>query len=320
MVLDGNRLLKRTLHDVTSVKLDDLRDVPKRSSDQSLSKISALTSPAKAQVYCIASGKGGTGKSVVTTNLAVLMAIKGRRVLLFDADLGLANAHLLLGLSPIHDISQMLSGEKKVEEIIIPGPHGMQLIPGGSGFSELAELKDWRFRYLARQFGNHEEKFDIIFVDLSAGISPQVIRFLTASHEIILVTNPDITALIDAYATIKSIAMMRQAVKIKIVMNRVRKDAELQAAYSKLTGIVNKNFKGVELSLFGWLPHNFYIQNSVSKRVPAALLHPKSFVTKQLNEMAGVIVGENEDWKRRQAGSSKPDASFFALLEQMVFE
>lgn len=312
--------LKRTLQDVTSVKLDDLRYVPEGSSAQGLPKISALVTPAKAQVYCIASGKGGTGKTVVTTNLAVLMAIKGHKVLLFDADLGLANAHLLLGLSPIHDISELLSGEKKMEEIIVPGPHGMQLVPGGSGFSELAELKDWRFRYLARQFGNYEEKFDIIFVDLSAGISPQVIRFLTASHEIILVTNPDITALIDAYATIKTVVSTRQGVKIKVVMNRARNEAELQAAYSKLTGIVNKHLKGVQLTLFGWLSHNFYIQNSVSKRVPAALLHPKSFVTKQLNEMTDMIVSENKGWKRHQTNSPSPDASFFALLEQMVFE
>jgi len=316
----NHKLLIRTLHDVTSVKPEDLRRPPEMSSSQVFPQISALTAPAKAQVFCIASGKGGTGKTVVTTNLAVLLARSGRRVLLFDADLGLANAHLLLGLSPDYDISQLLSGEKKIEDIVVEGPHGVQLIPGGSGFSKLAELKDWRFRYLARQFGDYEEKFDIIFVDLSAGISPQVMRFLSASHEIILVTNPDITALIDAYATIKSLTKVRHKVRVKLLINRVRKHEELESAYNKLIGIVNKHLKNVELSLFGWLPQNFYIQNSVSKRTPVVELHPKSFVTGRFHKMAGLIGNQHTNWRRRQTESSKPDYSFFALLEQMVFE
>ncbi|MFH1652643.1 MAG: P-loop NTPase [Pseudomonadota bacterium] len=320
MKLNNRHLLKRSLYDVTSVKPEDLRSSPEVSSSQKFPKISAKVSPANAQVICIASGKGGTGKTVVTTNLAILMAKAGRKVLLFDADLGLANAHLLLGISPTHDISQLLSGEKKIDDIMVTDPHGVQLISGGSGFSELAELNDWRFRYLARQFRELEKKFDLIFVDLSAGISPQVMRFLSVSHEIILVTNPDITALIDAYATIKSLTKFHRKVCIKLLINKVRKDEELESAHKKLVSIVNKHLKSVELSLLGWLPQNFYIQNSVVKRMPVVSLHPKSFVTRQFCEMAKSIGEQHLNWKRRQANSSNPDVSFFASLEQMVFE
>lgn len=318
--VENRRSLKRTLRDVVDVSVSALQSVRKKSHLKTVPNTLPSIAPAKAQVICVASGKGGTGKTIVTTNLSILLAREGLRVLLLDADLGMANAHLLLGVSPKHDISSLLAGDQKLEDILVTCAEGVQLIPGGSGFSELAELQDWRFRYLAGELRKLEEAADILLVDLSAGISPQVVRFLNAAHEIILVTTPDITALIDAYATIKSLVPFNPNLVVKLIMNRARNEEEAMAAFQKLKRIATKHLKSPHLSYFGWLPHNFYIQNSVVNRKPVVLLHPMSFVTQNLQKMAIKLKSNHQKWIRGQVGRGKRSTSFFAKLEQSVFE
>ena len=319
MVLGRRKLLKRFLSDVTSVRPEELRSQGVIDRPQKLGAVIPSIVPARSQVICIASGKGGTGKTVFATNLSVLLAKDGLNVLLFDADLGLANSHLLLGVSPTGDISEMLSGEKKLADIMVKCHHGLRLVPGGSGFSELAELNDRHFRYLAGRLKEFEDTTDIVLVDLSAGISPQVMRFLVASHEIIVVTTPDITALIDAYAVIKSVAKVRTNVRIRLLINQVRKDADVRSAYGKLKRIVNKHLRGVQVSLFGWLPRNWYVHDSVVKRRPVALLHPMCLVTRRFQEMASQIRSGHGKWRANQNVPGRRKPSFFAQLEQMVF-
>lgn len=311
---------KRSLQDVVGIASTTWRGYSTEASPKLHSPIETSLTPASCQVVCVASGKGGTGKTVVTTNLATLLARTGLKVLLLDADLGLANAHLLLGVSPQYDIASVLSGEKTLQEIVVACGQGLQLVPGGSGFSELAEIKDGPFRFLAREFKNMEKEVDVILVDLSAGISPQVIRFLNAAHEIILVTTPDITSLIDAYATIKSLVRFQPNCVVKLIMNRARHLEEALAAFQKLKRIVAKHLKSPHLSYFGWLPHNFYIQNSVASRKPVVLLHPMSFVTKSLQKMATKIKVNHQGWMRQQMGDSRCAVSFFGKLEQSVYD
>src|SRR5215471_5523099 len=152
--------------------------------------------PAQAQVICIASGKGGTGKTTFTTNLAISLRKEGLRVLIVDGDFGLANDHLLLGLEPRGDIREVLRGQKEIREILLEGPEGVNLLPGGSGESHLSTLEDFEIRRLAREIGFLEPDYDLILVDLAAGISPQILRFLKPAHEVLLVTNPEVTALL----------------------------------------------------------------------------------------------------------------------------
>ena len=319
MVFGRRKLLKRSLRDVTSVRPEELRSQGVTARPQTLGAVIPSIVPARSQVVCIASGKGGTGKTVFATNLSVLLARDGLNVLLFDADLGLANSHLLLGVQPTGDISEVLSGERMLSDIVVRCHHGLRLVPGGSGFSELAELGDRRFRYLAGRLKELEDTSDIVLVDLSAGISPQVMRFLVASHEIIVVTTPDITALIDAYAVIKSLAKVRTDVRIRLLINQVRRDTDVRSAYGKLKRIVNKHLRGVQLSLFGWLPHNWYVHDSVVKRKPVALLHPMCLVTRRLQEMASQIKSGHGKWRANQNVPRSRRPSFFAQLEHMVF-
>ena len=314
----------RTLSSLTSVTAEDLRRPVEPKEIESTKKKEAAQ-PASCQVICIASGKGGTGKTVVSTNLAVALVRKGLKVVLLDGDLGLANAHLLLGVEPAHDISAVVSGEKSVDEISVDCPAGVRLIAGGSGISELAELKEWQFHKLAEQLRGCEEKADIMIMDLAAGISSQVMRFLANAHEVIIVTTPDVTAQIDAYATIKTMTRTGGGDAAKIVINRARGEDEARAAYRKLSGIVRNRLKGVKLSLLGWIPQNWYVQNSIHARQPVVDLHPKSFVTRTFLAMADDIKGGHIRWRKvlargRQApkdeGTKRP-VSFSQMLKRI---
>ncbi len=318
------KFLGRSLRDMTEVAPDDLRsnntyphlvpypvEVPKPE-------------PATCQVICIASGKGGTGKSVVSTNISVAIAKEGLRVLLFDADLGLANAHLLMGVTPSYDISSVISGERKLAEIVVECPEGVRLIAGGSGFSELAELRDWQLRNLASQLKALEKDADIVIVDLSAGISPQVMRFLANAHDAIIVTTPDVTALLDAYATIKMMAKARGDFAVKLIVNRARNEEDAREAYEKIRAVTARHMPGITVSLFEWIPHNWYIQNSVNMRQPVVTLHPKSFVTRSFQSMAARIAVDYRTWKRASEAAAAseggiPSPSFSSILESTVY-
>jgi len=318
------RLLARSLKDVTDIKPEELRgDRPKPILVQDAPAKEEATSAC--QVICIASGKGGTGKTVVTTNLAVALVEKGLDVILFDADLGLANAHMLLGVSPPYDISQVVSGERRLDEVVVECHAGVKLICGGSGFSDLAELKDWQIRNIADQLAAYEDRADVILVDLSAGISPQVMRFLNTAHEVIVVTTPDVTALLDAYATIKSMTRTRGRFEAKVVINRARGEEEAKLAFEKMKGVVDRHLDGVTLTLFEWIPYNWYVQNSVNMRKPVVLLHPKSFVTRMFNGMADRMKEANASFKRKvekgEAGWHHGGAlSFAKRLARLVFK
>jgi flagellar biosynthesis protein FlhG len=316
------RLLARTLQDVTKVRPDELRrpvepDVVPQEE----------TRAAKCQVICIASGKGGTGKTVISTNLSVALVKMGLKVILLDADLGLANAHLLLGVEPSYDISAVVCGTKTIDEITVDCPAGVRLIAGGTGISELTELKEWQFKHLATELRSCEEHADVMLIDLAAGISSQVMRFLINAHDVIIVTTPDVTAQLDAYATIKTMARAKKGACVKVVINRARDEADAMATYKKMADIVRNRLPDVGIELLDWLPLNWYVQNSVHMRRPVVELHPKSFVTRTFLSMAGQLQESHLVWKRDvevlasspAAMGRMPPASFSQMLERINF-
>lgn len=326
------RLLARTLRDVTSVRGEDLRDghAPQGSPPPApVASASPATpvfpaSPARAQVVCVASGKGGTGKTIVTTNLAVALAGRGLSVTLLDADMGLANAHLLMGVRPEHDVSAVLAGTKHLPEIAVDCPAGVKLLSGGSGMAELAELPSAKVELLADELRLCEETADVILVDLAAGIGPQVMRFLTAAHAILIVTTPDATALLDAYATIKSLAAAGVTTPIRMVVNRAADRADAIEAFKKIQAVAARHGVQASLAFFGWVPQHWFVQESVKLRHPVVLSHPRSFVAAQIGLIAQGLATEHRAWVARQtvvpldpgARGPGPDAAFSAKLAE----
>lgn len=315
MSTETARPLGRSMRDVTRLTADDLRG---EGALHPAEKKEAAE-PAKGYVISIASGKGGTGKTVVTTNLAVLLARMGLKAILFDADLGLANAHLLLGANPEHDIAKVISGEMELGNVIVESEAGVKLIPGGSGFSEFADLGDNQIRRLMDQLKIHEDASDIMLVDLSAGISPQVMRFLNASHDVIIVTTPDVTAMLDAYATIKAIHKQNAKTETKVIVNCAKDRREAVETFKKIAEVASKHLGETGVTFLGWIPENWYVEDSVYKRHPLCLLHPKCFATACLKSIAERIMANHGEWLKRQ-NSGEDAASFSSALKCAVFE
>lgn len=275
--------------------------------------------PAQCKVLAIASGKGGTGKTTFTTNLAITLSRRGLRVLIIDADFGLANDHLLLGLEPKGDIGDVLAGRKSLKDVLLSGPGGIHLLPGGMGSSQLSSLEDYESAILARELGCLEPEYDIILVDLAAGISPANLRWLLPAHEILLVTNPEVTALIDAYGLIKCLAQEKPETppELHVVFNRVRDQDEALASMKKLKHVCAKHLAKVRLNSLGYIPFDRYLLHSIAIQQPAVLSHPRSFVTACLRGIEQKIFARYSAWEKRQEKDGAVP-SYFALLERQA--
>ncbi len=179
-------------------------------AEQRVRLVEGLEATTTARVVCIASGKGGTGKSVIASNLALLRARQGERVLLIDFDAGLANAHLLLGLAPPHDVGHVMEGTVSAREALVEGPHGLKLLAGGVGRQSLIDPTRRELDRLFKALRPLEDDFDLIVIDHGAGLSYSTVAHLAAASTLVLVTNHEVTALSDGYALLK-LALCREA-------------------------------------------------------------------------------------------------------------
>ncbi len=242
-----------------------------------------------ARVLCVASGKGGTGKSFTVCNLAVSLAKMGKRVIVLDADLGLANLHLLLGINPRYNLSHVLGGEVSMVDIMEEGPGGVRLISGGSGVIRLANIREGELLRFVSGLAELEAHADIIIIDTAAGISPRTVSFLTASREILLVTTPDITAMTDAYAILKSIAHSgRSHQTVSLLVNQSSSKAEADAVYRRLSGVTRK-FLGRDLHSAGFIHDDVAVTRAVALRTPLVIAEPSSKAAHGIAKLAETI-------------------------------
>lgn len=241
--------------------------------------------PPPARIIAVTSGKGGTGKSIVSTNLACYLARHHRRVLLFDADFGLANAHLMLGMQPDRTLAHAVRDHAPIEDCVVPGPHGVTLLSGGSGIVEMAALKPTDVYRLAAQLEALQDRFDRIVVDTGAGIAPATLTFLHAASETVVVTTPDVTAITDAYAVIKTVRRSRPDARLGILVNRARSRAEGRDVYHRLERVAAR-YVGEAPSYLGSLPEHRVVAGSVARRTPFLLDHPRSEPARRFLRMA----------------------------------
>ncbi len=224
-------------------------------------------------VLAVASGKGGTGKSILASNLAVLASQSGARSLLIDADQGLANAHLLLDLNPECHVGDLLEGNCRPEEALVTGPAGMQLLPGGSGVRRLASMTLVDVSQIGRLLSPLAGRWSEVIVDLPAGLSRASLAFLIAARDVLVVTMPDLTAMTDAYGLIKSLTELRRGTEWHLVVNRCRSATEAFQVYRRL-GEMAKRFLACRISFAGFLLEDERIRDSVSRRRPVILTEP----------------------------------------------
>ena len=191
-----------------------------------------------ARIIAVSSGKGGVGKTSVTVNLAIALSNLGNKVTIIDADLGLANVDILMGLIPRYTLSHVIKLEKKLEEIIVEGPSGIQIVSGGSGVMDLVNLNEDELSALILGLEHLNNDSDYILIDTGAGLNSSVISFIQAAQEVVVVVTSDPTSITDAYALIKNIQDLD--VKIKIVVNRIDSNKEGTEVFHKIDLAANK--------------------------------------------------------------------------------
>jgi flagellar biosynthesis protein FlhG len=239
-----------------------------------------------ARVLCIASGKGGTGKSVVATNLAALRARTGERVLLVDFDAGLANAHLLLGLAPRYDMGHVMAGEVPAEDALVEGPAGLMLLSGGVGRHALANPTRRELDRLFRALVPLESEFDLVIIDHGAGLAYGTVAHLAATSTLLIVTNPEVTALSDGYALYKRAHMVNPHIRCGLVVNRAPNEGQATAAWDRFRG-ASQRFLGHSPEYVGWVPMDEAVLESVHERRPVSLTRPDSPAALSLASVAG---------------------------------
>ena len=227
------------------------------------------------QVIAITSGKGGVGKTNVAINIAVHLASAGRKVMLFDADLGLANVDVALGLKPEHSIEQVLNGSCSLEDIVIEGPAGVLIIPSVSGVAEMTDLSPQQHAGLVHAFGELPIELDTLIVDTAAGIDSSVLTFSAACQEIVIVVCDEPTSLTDAYALIKVLNQRHGIKRFQIVSNMVDHDRGGSKLYEKLCRVTDQ-FLEVQLGYLGYIPRDDYLRRAVRQQEAVVTAFPRS--------------------------------------------
>jgi flagellar biosynthesis protein FlhG len=244
------------------------------------------------KTIAITSGKGGVGKTNLVAGLAIAMRRLGRKVLVFDADLGLSNIDVLLHLAPRYNIQHLLSGEKGLEEIIIEGPLGIKILPASSGIQELTFLDEFQRLKIMESFEIYNGEVDVLLIDTSAGISENVAFFCTSSEEIVVITSPEPTAITDAYALIKVLFTRYQEKDFKIVVNSV-KDPEEGFEIFKRLSIASERFLHISLSYLGSIPYDEAVRKAVMAQRSFVDLYPNSPASRSILEMAERLLEED---------------------------
>jgi len=244
----------------------------------------------RAASACVASGKGGTGKSVVSASLATLLAPRGR-TLLFDADLGVGNAHILQDVSPEHTLADVVDGSFDLAVAVAPCRPQLDLLAGGSGFARLASLSARELNIIGSGLERLELEYRHLIIDSAAGISNQTISFAAAADVVLLVTTPDVTALTDVYAFFKVLLQRRPTSLPLLVINRVESEDEARSAANRIAS-VSKKFLGREPRYVGFLPEDRAAFRSVQQRRPVVISEPHSALAHALGDLALALLRE----------------------------
>ncbi|MDY6321445.1 MAG: MinD/ParA family protein [Succinivibrio sp.] len=248
-----------------------------------------MTQNRKVKVITVTGGKGGVGKSSVSLNLAVALCQLGRKVMLFDADLGLANIDVMLGLKVRKNLSDVLSGECSLDDIIQTGPAGLRIVPASSGLRKMVELSVEQHAGLIRAFSELKEEIDILIVDTAAGISDMVLSFCRAAQDVIMVVCNEPTSIADAYAEMKVLSNDYGVKKFKIIGNQMHSLDEGKLMFQKLL-MVTDRFLNVSLELVACIPVDVNLRKAIRQRSCAVEVFPSSPASRIFKVLAARVL------------------------------
>lgn len=266
-----------------------------------------------ARVITVTSGKGGVGKSNIAINLAIQFRKKGQRVIILDADFGLANIEIMFGAVPKHNLSDLIYQHKNISEIITWGPMDVGFISGGSGIAGLSNLSREYLIYIIQNLAELDAIADVVIVDTGAGISPAVLEFLVASGEVLLVTTPEPTSITDSYSLLKALLrhprFQLEDTGIKMIANRVDHISEGQTLYNKLNAVVSRYLK-LNLSYLGAIPQDNQLSQAVMQQMPVSIKSPGAKSTLAFEAIAARLMNSDE----AQATNKRGMAAFFSHI------
>ena len=266
-----------------------------------------------ARVITVTSGKGGVGKSNTAINLAIQFRKMEKRVIILDADFGLANIEIMFGAVPKHNLCDLIYQGKNIREIITWGPIEVGFISGGSGIAGMSNLSRDYLSYIIQNLVQLDTIADIIIVDTGAGISDAVLEFLVASGEILLVTTPEPTSITDSYSLLKALyrhpRFTQETTKVKMIANRVEKEEEGEVLFSKLNAVVTRYLK-VPMTYLGCVPEDAHLSRAVMQQVPVSLQNPGARSTAAYERIARRLLGREEEERQPKRGM----AAFFSHI------
>lgn len=249
---------------------ENLRNIIKKQNQKNVDN---------ARVIAVTSGKGGVGKSSFSINIAIQFARMGKKVIILDADFGLANIEVMLGVIPKANLSDLMFRGKELKDIILDGPEGVQFISGGSGIAKLSNLNREQIKRLVSKLSELEELADVVIIDTGAGMSSSVMEFLVSAPEIVIVTTPEPTSITDSYALLKGLSMYEgfdpQNTRIRVIANKVSGVEEGQSLYEKLSMVI-KQFLKMDVEFLGIVPQDNTISKAVMKQKPVSIMYPES--------------------------------------------
>ncbi|MFC4727312.1 MinD/ParA family protein [Coralloluteibacterium thermophilus] len=281
---------------------------PPRDGVRVPEQAAALARP-PVRVIAVTSGKGGVGKTNVSVNLGVALAAAGRKTLLLDADLGLANVDVMLGLSPRFTLADVMAGRCALADTILDGPHGLGIVPAASGKRHMAELSPAEHVGLIRAFSEIERPVDTLLVDTGAGINDAVLTFCQAAQDVIVVVCDEPASITDAYALIKVLSRERGVERVQVLANQVGSVAEGRQLYDKLARVTDK-FLDVTLGFLGAVPYDEYLRRAVQRQSPVTVTFPSSPSARAFRDFAGRI----ERWQPPSA----PRGHLEFFVERMI--
>lgn len=254
----------------------------------------------EARIIAVTSGKGGVGKTNFTINIALALRALGKRVTIIDADLGLANVDVILGVLSKYSFLDILSGNVEPKDLIVEGPDGLKIVSGGSGITDLVNIDEIELERLIYALSYYNSISDFILIDTGAGIGKSVLSFVEAASEIIVILNPDPTSITDAYALIKNISNVEDK-ELKLVINRVESAAEGKEAFGKISNTVER-FLDIKIENLGYIFEDYNLGKAVKQQMPVIKAYPRSLSSKAIEEIARNLVDRRQTTQEEYKG------------------